>query len=72
MAESEESSYTESDSDSFLSGSVNYSTDTSDDVSVSDTSVPVEFEVASEVVPYHLNSWYLTANQWAPVQSRYR
>ena len=53
MAESEESScYAESDSDSFLSGSVNYSTDTSDDVSVSDTSVPTEFEVASEIAPY--------------------
>ena len=49
MAESGElSDYAESDSDSFLSGSVNYSTDSSDDDGVSDTSVSHE----SEIAPY--------------------
>ena len=52
MAESGElSCCTESDSDSFLLGSMNYSTDNSDDDGVfSDTLVLAEFEVA--LAPY--------------------
>ena len=46
MAESGElGSYADSDSDSFLSGSVDYSTDGSDDDSASDSSILPEFEV---------------------------
>ena len=56
MAESEELSYyTESDSDSYLSGSVTYSTDSSDDDGVSDTSVSPE----SEVAPYRFEPEYV-------------
>ena len=47
MTESRELSYyAESDSDSFLSGSVNYYTDSSDDDGISDTSVLPKSEVA--------------------------
>ena len=50
MADSNDlSCYVESDGDSFLSGSVNYSTDCSDDHSISDISVSAE----TEVRPYH-------------------
>ena len=46
MADSSDSSCcVESDDDSFLSGSVNYSTEYSDDHSVSDISVSAEMEV---------------------------
>ena len=46
MADSNDSScYVESDDDSFLSGSVNYSTECSDDHSISDISVWAETEV---------------------------
>ena len=46
MAESSNSSCSvESDDDSFLSGSVNYSTESSVDLSVSDLSVSAEVEV---------------------------
>ena len=46
MADSNDSScYVESDDDSFLSGSVNYSTECSDDHSISDISVLAEMEV---------------------------
>ena len=46
MADSNDSScYIESDDDSFLSGSVNYSTECSDDHNISDISVLAETEV---------------------------
>ena len=46
MADSNDSScYVESDDDSFLSGSVNYSTECSDDHSISDISILAEVEV---------------------------
>ena len=46
MAESSNSSFSvESEDDSFLSRSVNYSTESSDDLSVSDLSISAEVEV---------------------------
>ena len=46
MADSNDlSCYVESDDDSFFSGCVNYSTDCSDDHSISDISVLAEMEV---------------------------
>ena len=46
MVDSNDSNcYTESDDDSFLSGSVNYSTEHSDDHSVSDISILADIEV---------------------------
>ena len=52
MAEiGELSFYAESDSDSFLTGSVHYSTDNSDYDGISDRSISPE----SEVAPYHFS-----------------
>ena len=55
MAESNELSCSvESDDDSFLSGSVNYSTECTDDQSISDISILAEMEV--QCLPYRFKS----------------